>query len=106
LKAAELLAWIERVETKRPVELSCLAIANVRLIHLPAESFVQFQLAAQRIAPDQFVAVAGYGECAMWYIGEDRIYTDRGGFEQSWAFAGPSEVLLNNAIRELLADSE
>jgi hypothetical protein len=104
LKAALLLTWIERVQSERPVELSCLAIGDVRLVHLPGEPFVQFQLAAQAALPDLFVAVAGYGECAMWYIGEDRIYTDRGGYEQSWSFVAPCEELMRTAIAELLSD--
>jgi len=102
LKAAMVLAWIERVNAKRPVEFSSLTVGHVRLLHLPGEPFVQFQLAAQRIAPDHFVAVAGYGECAMWYLGEDRIYTDRGGYEQSWAFTGPCEKLMHATISKLL----
>lgn len=102
IKAAELLGWIERVEAGRPIEFSSLAIGNVRIAHLPGEPFVQFQLAAQKAAPDSFVAVAGYGDCGPWYIGEDRIYTDRGGYEQSWAFTAPCEELMATTIRQLL----
>ena len=102
LKAAMLLAWIERVRAGHKIQISSLALGHVRLLHLPGEPFVQFQLAAQQAAPDAFVAVAGYGDCAMWYIGEDRIYTDRGGFEQSWAFTGPCQELMEKTIRELL----
>jgi hypothetical protein len=102
LKAAMVLAWIERVEAGRPVQFSCLSISHVRLLHLPGEPFVQFQFAAQKAGADSFVAVAGCGDCAMWYIGEDRIYTDRGGFEQSWALAGPCEKLIETTICELL----
>ncbi len=65
---------------------------------------MQFQLAAQQSALDAFAAVAGYGDCAMWYIGEDRIYTDRGGYEQSWALAGPCETLMKQTICELLEE--
>lgn len=102
IKAAELLGWIERVEAGRPIELSCLSIGSVRIVHLPGEPFVQFQLAAQKAAPDSFVAVAGYGDCGPWYIGEDRIYTDRGGYEQAWAFTAPCEELMTTTIRRLL----
>jgi hypothetical protein len=102
IKAAELLGWIERVEAERPIEFSCLAIGKVRLVHLPGEPFVQFQLAAQKAAPDAFVAVAGYGDCGPWYIGEDCIYTDRGGYEQTWAFTAPCERLMKATIRDLL----
>jgi hypothetical protein len=102
LKAAMLAAWIERVQAERPVEFSGWSIGRVHVVHLPGEPFVQFQLAAQKAHPDRFVAIAGYGECAMWYIGEDRIYTDRGGYEQTWAFTGPCEQLMNNTISALL----
>lgn len=102
IKAAELLGWIEQVEAGRSIEFSSMAIGKVRLLHLPGEPFVQFQLAAQAAAPDAFVAVAGYGDCAMWYIGEDRIYTDRGGYEQTWAFTAPCETLMKKTMRALL----
>ncbi len=103
LKAAFNLAWIERVKAKRSVELSCLTIGSVQLLHLPGEPFVQYQLAAQRFQPESFVLVAGYGDCGMSYIGGDRIYTDRGGYEQSYAFSGPCEQLLLSAVDKLLA---
>ena len=78
------------------------------LLHLPLQPRwllrLQFQLAAQEAAAGTFVAVAGYGDCAMWYLGEDRIYTDRGGYEQSWAFTGPCHELMVKTIRELLLE--
>jgi hypothetical protein len=102
-KAAISLAWIERVKSGKPVELSCLSIGSVKMLHLPGEPFVQFQLAAQKMRPDRFVCVAGYGDCGMGYIGGDRIFTDRGGYEQSYSFAGPCEELFMSKIRKLLA---
>ena len=102
-RAAIALAWIERVQSGKPVELSCLSIGRVQLLHLPGEPFVQYQLAAQKMFADRFVCVAGYGDCGMGYIGGDRIYRDRGGYEQSYAFAGPSEELLLSTVRGLLA---
>ena len=102
-KAAIALAWIERVKSGKPVELSCLSIGRVKMLQLPGEPFVQYQLAAQRMRPDRFVCVAGYGDCGMGYIGGDRIFTDRGGYEQTYAFAGPCEKLFLATIRRLLA---
>ena len=101
-KAAIALAWINRVNAGKPVELSCLSIGNVKILHLPGEPFVQYQLAAQKMQPNSFVCVAGYGDCGMGYIGGDRIYTDRGGYEQSYAFAGPCEELFLTTISNLL----
>lgn len=102
LRKAMLVAWIERVRAGRGVELSAFSVADIDVVHLPGEPFVQFQLAAQKLAPDRFVCVAGYGECGPWYLGEDRIYTDRGGYEQSWSFVGPCEKLLHATIADLL----
>jgi hypothetical protein len=102
LKAAFNLAWIERAKAGQLVELSCLTIGSVQLLHLPGEPFVQYQLAAQRMRPESFVLVAGYGDCGMSYIGGDRIYTDRGGYEQTYAFSGPCEQLLLATIEQLL----
>jgi len=103
-KAAIALAWIERLKAKpaKPIELSCLSIGRVKMLHLPGEPFVQFQLAAQKMRRDRFVCVAGYGDCGMGYIGGDRIYTDRGGYEQTYAFAGPCEELFLSTIKRLL----
>lgn len=104
-KAAICLAWIERARSGRPVELSSLSIGHVQMLHLPGEPFVQFQLAAQKMRPDNFVCVAGYGDCGMGYIGGDRIFTDRGGYEQTYAFAGPCEKLFLSSIRRVLTAS-
>ncbi|MEO1983240.1 MAG: hypothetical protein ABGZ24_22235, partial [Fuerstiella sp.] len=104
-KAAIALAWIERCNSGRLVELSCLSVSHVQMLYLPGEPFVQYQLAAQQMRPDQFVCVAGYGDCGMGYIGGDRIFTDRGGYEQTYAFAGPCETLFTRTIQTLLTDS-
>lgn len=101
-KAAIALAWIERVKAGKPVELSCLSIGRVQMLHLPGEPFVQYQLAAQKMQPNRFVCVAGYGDCGMGYIGGDRIFVDRGGYEQTYSFAGPCEELFLSAIKRLL----
>ena len=106
LKAGFNLAWVERFEQGRSVQLSSLTIGRVSLVHLCGEPFVQYQLAAQKMRPKMFVAVAGYGDCGMSYIGGDRIYTDVGGYEQTYSFAGPSEQLLLSTIDRLLPDSK
>ena len=101
-KAAIALAWLDRNEAGKPVEISCLSIGHVQLLHLPGEPFVQYQLAAQQMHPDRFICVAGYGDCGMGYIGGDRIFTDRGGYEQTYSFSGPSEQRMLEKIRQAL----
>ena len=102
LKAAITLAWIDRCEAGIPVEISCLSIGHVQLLHLPGEPFVQYQLAAQPMQSGRFICVAGYGDCGMGYIGGDRIFTDRGGYEQTYSFSGPSEQQMLEKIRQAL----
>lgn len=102
IMAAMVLAFIERVKGGKPFELSCLSIGPAKILHLPGEPFVEYQLWAQGYRPQDFVAVAGYGDCAMWYICTDQAYMDTGGYEQTWSFVGPSEWLLKEAMGKLL----
>jgi hypothetical protein len=104
LKAGFNLAWVQRQQRGELVQLSSLSIGDVTLVHLCGEPFVQYQLAAQRMAPDKFVCVAGFGDCAMSYIGGDQILRDVGGYEQTYAFAGACEKILLAAIGRLLGN--
>ncbi len=102
LNAAMNLACSERIKQGRPFQLSCLSIGHTRILHLPGEPFVEYQLWAQQLHPGLFVAVAGYGDCAMWYICTDKAYSDVGGYEQTWSFIDPSEKLLKETMARLL----
>ena len=95
-------AWDNRLAANETIQLSCLSLGSVRILHLPGETFVGFQLWAQRLEPNAFVAMAAYGDTGMWYNGTDQIYTDSGGYEQSWSFVNASEDLMKSAISELL----
>jgi hypothetical protein len=46
---------------------------------------------------------ATHPQSFLSYIGGDRIYADRGGYEQTYAFSGPCDHLLLMAIDQLLA---
>jgi hypothetical protein len=84
------------------VDLSRLRIGSVDLVHLPGEPFVEFQLYAQSLRPDRFVAVAGYGEGGPGYICTDEAHAE-GGYEPTMSFVGPpTEALLKGALAELL----
>jgi hypothetical protein len=85
-------------------QASRLRIGELEIMHLPGEPFVEFQLYAQgQVAKSSFVCVAGYGECGVWYYGPDRIFADRGGYEQTWSLTGPCEAEVKSAISTLLA---
>ena len=77
--------------------------ATVRpLLHLPAETFVEYQLAAQQARPDTFLATAAYGDGGPWYIPLHRSFAE-GGYEPSVANVSPeTEPDYQRAIADLL----
>jgi hypothetical protein len=97
------LVWLKRLEAGKKIDLSCLTIGNVRILHLPGEPFVEFQLAAKAERPDLFVAVAGYGDYGVGYIGNSAAYA-QGGYEtgQASGVTDEAEGILMKAIRKLL----
>jgi hypothetical protein len=102
LTAALSLACNERVRSRPGIDVSRLRIGPADLLLLPGEPFVEFQLHAQSVREDRFVAVAGYGEGGPGYICTDRAF-DEGGYEPTASSAGPpSEKILKAAIEELL----
>ncbi len=97
------LAWLRRLERKMPIVLSALHVNALTLLHLPAESFVEYQLRAQELAPKRFVATAAYGDDGPWYIPTREEYP-HGGYEVSVAFCDPEvDDLLTAGMRKLLA---
>jgi len=102
IKAAMNLAWIERVKSGQPVDVACLRMGPLRILSLPGDTFVQYQLWSQQICPKEFVAVAGFGDFGMAYLCNDEAYTDRGGYEQTLSFVDPCEGLVKKAIADAL----
>jgi hypothetical protein len=104
-EGASRLAWVRRCQAGQKLEVACLKLGHARVLHLPGEAFVEYQLAAKAQRPDLFVAVAAYGDYAPWYIGTAVAY-EEGGYEVSADasnVAPESEALLLGAIRKLLA---
>jgi len=98
--AARRIAFHQRID--RSLELSALHCGRIRLLHLPGEPMVAFQVYAQQLLPDDFVAVAGYGDGCTNYICTEQAFQE-GGYEPSASTVGPqSEALLKDAIRRLL----
>jgi hypothetical protein len=97
------LVWLRRLEGGRKIDISRLTVGNARIIHLPGEPFVEYQLAAKATRPDLFVAVAGYGDYGVGYIGTAVAYGE-GGYEtgQASGVTAAAEDILLKAIRKLL----
>lgn len=63
------LAWLRRHEAGREITLGCLDFGAGAVLFMPGELFVEFQLAAVEMRPDDWVAMAAYGEYGCGYIG-------------------------------------
>ncbi|MBL8852356.1 MAG: HEAT repeat domain-containing protein [Planctomycetaceae bacterium] len=100
------LAFWLRAQSGQPIELSCLKIGPVRVLHMPGELFVEYQLAAKALRPDLTVAMAAYGDYATGYIGTAIAY-EQGGYETEprSSNVGPGvEAVLMDGIKKLLVD--
>ncbi len=104
VEAAGRLVWLRRCKAGDKTDLGCLHLGPARVVHMPGELFVEYQLAAQEMRPDLFVAMAAYGDYAPGYIGTEIAYS-QGGYEtqpRSSATAPEVEGLLMGGLRKLL----
>ncbi len=95
--------FMERTKQGKKIDISCLKIGNARMVHLPGECFIEYQLAAKAMRPDLFVTVAAYGDYAPGYIGTAEAYNE-GGYEtgQASAVTAEAEKVLLKAMNQLL----
>ena len=104
LTAAKHLAFLLRTRAGEKIEIPCLRLGEARVLHMPGELFVEYQLAAAQLRPDLFVAMAAYGDYGPGYIGTHVAYSE-GGYETSQRasrVAPEVEQVLKRAMVELL----
>lgn len=106
LGAATDLAFLEQLEVGKKIDVALLRLGPARVLHMPGELFVEYQLAAQEMRPDAFVALAAYGDYGAGYIGTEIAYS-QGGYETSARASNVAprvEKVLIDAMRKLLMD--
>lgn len=103
VRAARDLTFLRRTIGGHRIPLSCLRLGTARILHMPGELFVEYQLAAQALRPDDFVAMAAYGDYGPGYIGTEIAYT-QGGYETGIVsrVAPKVEKVFKDAVRQLL----
>ncbi len=102
--AAAYLAWHWRGEVGHAQQLSGLQLGSVRALFGPGEMVVGYQLFAQEVAGDAFVAFASYGDYGPGYICLTAQY-EEGGYESSpraSRVAPEVEPIVKKAIQALL----
>jgi hypothetical protein len=101
---ADQLAFVQRTKEGHKIDITCLSIGTARMLHLPGELFVEYQLAAKAMRPDLNVMMAAYGNYGPGYIGTAAAYPE-GGYETgpgSSNVAPEVEKVLNDAMLRLL----
>ena len=103
LQGARNLAWAARCAAGDKIDITCLTLGPIAVLHMPGELFVEYQLAAQKMRPDSPVLMAAYGDYGPGYIGLTHSYT-QGGYETGPVSRVAPEVehVLMNAMLELL----
>lgn len=101
------LVWLRRQEAGKGLNISCLSLGDARILNMPGELFVEYQLAAQKMRPDLFVTMAAYGDYATGYICTAKAYSE-GGYEAGIASAvtPEAEPILMDVIKRLLAEKK
>jgi hypothetical protein len=101
--AAMGLAWYERVRSGHQIDLPLIDFGRAKLMLLPAESYVEFQLYANHRTKSDFLLVMGYGECGPGYIPVERAWRERDSNLHDWTWVGPgSEAIMKQAIDKVL----
>lgn len=92
----------QRYKAGKKFDIQCLALNNARILFMPGELFVDYQIAAKKMRPDLFVAMAAYGDLGLGYVPVD-IAFKQGGYEQDESNVKPGvEAVLMDAISKLL----
>ena len=96
---ADQLAFVRRTKAGHPIDITCLTVGKTRMLHLPGELFVEYQLAAKAMRPDLNVMMAAYGNYGPGYIGTAAAYPE-GGYE-----TGPTSSNVSPEVEKVLTDA-
>ncbi len=100
-RVAAISKYVRAQALEEGTTLVVLRLKDAYSVHIPGESFVQYQLGAQAIRPNDFVAMAAYAE-GLGYIGHEKAYGE-GGYEitVSQTTLGAEKVIMDG-VRKLL----
>ena len=101
--AAMALSWRKRLAEGRPIDLPMLDLGPAALVLLPGETYVEYQLLAQKLRPDSFVVAMGYGDAATGYIPTALQVAEKDPNLHDWNWVAPSaEGVLTEALEKAL----
>jgi hypothetical protein len=104
IQAALGLSSIQRNPAGHAIDVQAVDFGPAQLVLLPAESFVAYQLLAQKLRPNAFVMAIGFGECAPGYIPTDAAFREGYRAEHRYCWVAPgAEGLIASALARALA---
>jgi hypothetical protein len=97
------LSWRKRVDAGAVIDLPLIDLGKAQMLVLPAEAYVEYQLLAQKMRPDSFVMVMGYGESAPGYIPIEKAVQEGDGNLSDWCWVAPgAEKRMAAALAQVL----
>ncbi len=97
------LSWRARADAGHTIDVPVLDFGLAQLLLLPGESYVEYQLMAQRTRPDSFVVTMGYGEAGTGYIPTDKHFEEGDSNLNDWCWVAPgSEARMARALKDAL----
>ena len=99
--AAMSLSSLDRVERGQAIDVPCVDFGAARILLLPGETFVGYQLLAQQLSGDVMTLCIGYGECWPGYIPTQSAFDEKFNHDWRWvstAAAGPMEKVLREVL--------
>ena len=98
---AKPLQWRQRAS--EPINVPAIDLGAATLLLLPGEPFIEYQLAAQQLRPDDLVITIGYGNGGPGYLCTDIAY-DQGGYEAKLpAYTGRgAEAVIRQTLQSAL----
>lgn len=98
--AAMGLSWLRRCERGIPIQVPFLDLGSAHWLVLPGESYVEYQLAAQRLRPGSVVFVAGYGDGGTGYVPTDAHWREGDTNLRDWCWVAPgAEARVRSALQ-------
>jgi hypothetical protein len=97
------LSWRKRADAGHKITVPVLDFGSAQLVLLPAESYVEYQLLAQKLCPKSFVITVGYVECAPGYIPIEKAWDEGDSNLHDWCWVAPgAEKAMTAALEAAL----
>jgi hypothetical protein len=95
-------SFFQRYKEGKKIDIQCLSLGNARILFMPGELCIEYQIAAKAMRPDLFVAMAAYGDVGPGYIPTAKAFME-GGYEPGASRITPeAESVLMSAMKKLL----